>query len=344
MRTVGLSLLTLAPGRMGGSETYVRALTRALSEHGEYDYLVALPPNTADAGGGLPVVAAGSVATSSRPIAFAAAAVAGRALGAANIIHYPLTVSLPPTSKPRVVTLQDVLHHDLPELVPRSVRLFRRLAYDESARHADRVIVPSGFVRDRAIERLGLDPGRIRVIHLAVDTALFKPETGRREPFLLYPARAWPHKNHALLFEAFARARQRCPELELVLTGGAHDALRLPEAVRSEGMVDAETLATLYRRASACVFPSRYEGFGLPVLEAMASGTPVVAIAGTPAEEIADGAAVTFVAAEVEEFARGILDALHTDPVLTEHGVAVAESFTWGRVARLHDEVYGELT
>jgi glycosyltransferase involved in cell wall biosynthesis len=82
----------------------------------------------------------------------------------------------------------------------------------------------------------------------------------------------------------------------------------------------------------------------LPVLEAMASGTPVVAIAGTPAEEIADGAAVTFVAAEVEEFARGILDALHTDPVLTEHGVAVAESFTWGRVARLHDEVYGELT
>jgi glycosyltransferase involved in cell wall biosynthesis len=117
----------------------------------------------------------------------------------------------------------------------------------------------------------------------------------------------------------------------------------LPEGVRWRGTVDVEELATLYRRASAVVFPSRYEGFGLPVLEAMASGCPVVAASGTAVEEIADGAAVTFAAGGPEEFGDGILHALDADQALVERGVAVALSHPWSRVARLHDEVYGEL-
>lgn len=341
---VGIALLTLAPGHMGGSETYARGLAAALAEHGTRDYLVALPPDATDASGGLPVVAAGARAARIRPVAFAFAAAARHALAAADIVHYPLTISLPPTSKPRVVTLHDLLHLDLPELVPHHVRLFRRLAYDRAARRADRVIVPSAFVRDRAIRKLGLDPGRVRVIHHAVDTGVFHPDGGMREPFLLYPARAWPHKNHALLFEAFARVRRQRPELELVLTGGGQDGLTLPEGVRRRGILDVEELATLYRSASAVVFPSRYEGFGLPVLEAMASGCPVVALSGTAVEEIADGAAVTFADAGAEEFAHGILSALAVDPEVVESGVTAARSFSWERVARLHDEVYGELT
>ncbi len=340
---VGIALLTLAPGRMGGSETYARGLAAALAEHGMRHYFVVSPPDATDASGGLPVAAAGVSAARPRLVAFLYAAAAREALAAADIVHYPLTIPLPPTSRPRVVTLHDLLHLDLPEFVPHHVRLFRRLAYDRAARHADRVIVPSAFVRDRAIRKLGLDPGRVRVIHHAVDTAVFHPDGGMREPFLFYPARAWPHKNHALLFEAFARVRQRRPDLGLVLTGGGHDGLRLPEGVRSRGVVNIEELATLYRRASAVVFPSRYEGFGLPVLEAMASGCPVVAASGTAVEEIADGAAVTFAADGAEEFAHGILRALDADSVLVERGVAVARSFSWAGVARLHDEVYGEL-
>jgi glycosyltransferase involved in cell wall biosynthesis len=341
---VGIALLTLAPGRMGGSETYARGLAAALSEHGAYEYIVALPPDVTDVGGGLPVVTAGAAAVRARPVALVCAAAARQALAAADIVHYPLTISVPPTSKPRVVTLHDLLHLDLPELVPHRVRLFRRLAYDRAARRADRVIVPSAFVRDRAIRKLGLDPGRVRVIEHAVDTAVFYPDGGMREPFLLYPARAWPHKNHVLLFEAFARVRRQRPELELVLTGGGHDGLRLPEGVRSRGIVDIEELAMLYRRASAVVFPSRYEGFGLPVLEALASACPVVAASGTAVEEIADGAAVTFAPAGAEGFGRGILSALDADPGLVEDGVIAARSFSWERVARLHDDVYGELT
>jgi glycosyltransferase involved in cell wall biosynthesis len=328
---------------MGGSETYARGLTAALAQHGTHEYVVVTPPDATDAAGGLPVIAAGAPSAQGRPVAFLRAAAARQALATADIVHYPLTISQPTTSKPRVVTLHDLLHLDLPELVPRRVRLFRRYAYDRAARHADRVIVPSEFVRDRATRALGLDPARVRVIHHAVDTGLFHPEGGAREPFLLYPARAWPHKNHPLLFEAFARVRKERPDLELVLTGGGLDRLALPDGVRWSGSLDIEELAALYRRASAVVFPSRYEGFGLPVLEAMASGSPVVALNGTAVEEFADGSAVIFAAGNAEDFGNSILCAIDVDRSLLERGIAVARAHSWERVARLHDDVYREL-
>ena len=142
------------------------------------------------------------------------------------------------------------------------------------------MIVPSAFVRDRAVARLGLDPARVRVVHHGVDHELFRPGDERARAVPALPGAAWPHKNHALLFAAFALVRRERPELELVLTGGGHEALALPPGVRSLGNVPVAELAALYRRAAALVFPSRYEGFGSPVLEAMASGCPVAAAAG----------------------------------------------------------------
>ena len=106
------------------------------------------------------------------------------------------------------MTLHDVQHLDLPQLFSRGERAFRSLAYHRSARSARIVIVPSAFVRDRAVELLGLDRRRIRVIHHGIDHERFTPGDEAREPFLLYPARPWPHKNHARLFEAFALLRQ----------------------------------------------------------------------------------------------------------------------------------------
>jgi glycosyltransferase involved in cell wall biosynthesis len=241
------------------------------------------------------------------------------------------------------VTLHDVLHLDLPELVAGRTRAFRRLGYDWAAQQADRVIVPSAFVRERAIERLGLAPERVRVVHHGVDHDRFHPGEEAREPFLLYPARRWPNKNHALLFDAFALVRRERPELELVLTGGNDEAPPLPPGVRSLGRVPADELASLYRRASALAFPSRYEGFGLPVLEAMASGCPVAAASGSAAEEVAGDSAVLFAPGSAEAAADGIRRALDEAPSLRERGLARAASFTWERAARLHDEIYDEL-
>jgi glycosyltransferase involved in cell wall biosynthesis len=343
-RMVEISLLTLAPGRMGGSERYARGLTSALARHGRHEYVVALPPDIPDAAGGLPFVTAGAPSATRRPRAFAQAAVARYAFEGSAVVHYPLTVPLPYSRRSRVVTLHDVLHRDLPLLVPRHVRAFRALAYDLAARRADRVIVPSAFVRERAVARLGLDRGRVHVVPHGVDHDVFYPDARAREPFLLYPARRWPHKNHAFLFGAFSEIRRDRPELELVLTGERDTGSALPDGVRSLGYVSIEELAELYRRAAALVFPSRYEGFGWPVLEAMASGCPVAAASGTAVEEVAGNAAVFFAPDATDQAVEAVERALANTADLSARGIARATIFTWERVAQQHDEVYGDLS
>jgi glycosyltransferase involved in cell wall biosynthesis len=340
---VGIALLTLAPGRMGGSEAYARRLVAALARHGTADYVVAVPPGEADVAAGLRTVTAGAPSRSRRPWAMSRAVLSRHALGGAAVVHYPFTVPVPPTRRPTVVTLHDVVHLDLPELVSRRNRAFRRVAYDRAARRADRVIVPSAFVRGRALERLALDPDRVRVVPHGVDHEVFRPAGEPREPFLLYPAWARPHKEHAALFEAFAQVRRERPELELVLTGGDHGSLTLPPGVRSLGLVPEDQLASLYRRAAAVVFPSRYEGFGLPVLEALASGCPVAVATGTAAEEVAGDASILFAPGSVGALADAIRRVLDEGRALRERGLLRAAEFSWERAARQHDEVYVEL-
>src|SRR5215213_175679 len=153
---VGISLLTLVQGELGGTETYARELMRALAERGELEYRVFVPP-AADDAGGLPIervpeyrrartipqrlLAMGLAAARPGPIR--------HRLEAAAALHYPLTIALPEGRRPFAVTLHDVLHHDRPELFPRLEGLFRRFAYDRSARRAALVIVPSGFTAER---------------------------------------------------------------------------------------------------------------------------------------------------------------------------------------------------
>jgi glycosyltransferase involved in cell wall biosynthesis len=306
-----------------------------------------VPPAAPDAGDGLQT----EVVTEYRPARtlpqrFAAMALAGvrsgpiRArLDRADAVHYPLTIALPESRQPFAVTLHDVLHLDRPELFPRWERTLRKVAYDRSARRAQAAIVPSAFVRERAVELLGLDPARVHVAAHGIDHDLFRPGDEPREPFLLYPARSWPHKNHARLLEAFALVRRERPELELVLTGGGHEGRRLPPGVSLRGHVPLEELARLYRRASALVFPSLYEGFGQPPLEAMACGCPVAVSRIPPLEEVCGDAAVYFDPTDAQDIARAILAALVGAPP----GVERARRFTWAASARAHDQAYRRL-
>ena len=119
------------------------------------------------------------------------------------------------------------------------------------------------------------------------------PGTGEREPFLLYPARRWPHKNHERLFEAFALVRRERPELRLVLTGGGEFG-SVPDGVEVLGHVPRPQLVGLLQRASALVFPSLYEGFGQPPLEAMACGCPVACSNAGALPEVVGDAALLF--------------------------------------------------
>jgi glycosyltransferase involved in cell wall biosynthesis len=197
-------------------------------------------------------------------------------------------------------------------------------------------------VRARTIERLGLEPKRVHAIHLGVDHTRFSPDPSVvREELLLYPARPWPHKNHARLFEAFREVRAEHRDLRLLLTGAGHDATDLPEGVEVRGSVPLDELVGLYRRAAALVFPSLYEGFGLPPVEAMACGCPVAASSAGSLPEVCGDAAVLFDPTDPEAIAAGIREALSRSGELSAAGPARAACFAWDATARAHDDVYG---
>jgi glycosyltransferase involved in cell wall biosynthesis len=347
---IGISLLTLVPGELGGSESATSGLLRALAHSGTLPYRVYLPPAAPDAHEGLPYeVVSEYRAAHSRLERLAALAVATirpeplrRRLRSADAVHFPFTIRVPTVEAPTVVTLHDLQHVDLPELFSRAERTFRSVYYHRSARAAARVVVPSTFVRVGAVGHLGLDPARVCVVPHGIDHGRFSPSDDEPEPFLLYPARAWPHKNHARLYEAFALLRRERPELRLVLTGGGHTGAA-PEGVEVRGHVSLDELVSLYRRASALVFPSRYEGFGQPVLEAMACGCPV-ACSDIPAlVEVGGDAVRTFSPDDAEAIAAAVRDVLIDPTTFRERGLERAALYDWDRAAAGYEDVYREV-
>jgi glycosyltransferase involved in cell wall biosynthesis len=348
---VGISLLTLAPGDLGGSETYARQLVQGLATVGSLDYTIFVPERARDAAAGLPSIEVRESPVArrgpSRIPAMILAARRSRELETKretlDVAHYPLTVPIPQVDVPTVVTVHDLQHRDLPGFFGHGRRSFRRIAYDRAAKNAAAVIVTSGFVRDRAVELVGLDRDRIHVIPLGIDHDVFQPGDEEREPFILYPARPWLHKNHVRLFEAFASLRATRPQLRLVLTGGGLERLGpLPDGVESLGVVPAEELASLYRRAACLVYPSLYEGFGLPPLEAMACGCVVAASNVSAVPEICGDAAALFDPTDPAAIATGILETQEREDELRERGLARAAEFTWEETARRHEAVYVE--
>jgi glycosyltransferase involved in cell wall biosynthesis len=346
---VGVSLLTLAPGDLGGSEIYARSLLGALAAVGEHEYVVFVPESARDAAGGLRTIAVSELPFARRGprripamrLRVAVSRALRRELRDVDVLHYPLTVPIPKAGLPKVVTLQDVQHHDLPELFSAAQRRFRRHAYDKASRAAEAVVVLSEFVSMRAVATLDLRPDRIHVVPHGVDHGIFAPSDESRQPFLLYPARPWPHKNHARLFEAFAQLRAELPDLRLVLTGGGLGQLApLPEGVEAHGLVTVDELVALYRTAACLVFPSLYEGFGLPPLEAMACGCPVAAASAAAIPEVCGDAAIYFDPHDPNAIANGVREALALADELRGRGLARAASYSWEASARRHDDVY----
>jgi glycosyltransferase involved in cell wall biosynthesis len=342
---IAIPLLTLVPGVVGGSETYVRELLRALGRVGRNDYRVVLPPAARDAADGLPSVVAEGYGSRGRLAGMARAAAdprLTRLVGPADVVHYPLTVPVPRVRARQVVTLHDVQHLDLPGLFSRTERLYRAAAYDRQAQRADRVVVVSEYVKGRAVERLDLDPARVAVTPLGVDLEQLRPSERPREPFLLYPAKSWPHKNHARLFDAFALLRRAHPGLRLVLTGGGSYA-RLPEGVDARGLVPRSEVVELMQRAAALVFPSLYEGFGLPPLEAMACGCPVACSDRASLPEVVGNAARLFDPDDPASIAATVEEVLADPAPWIARGLERVTHFSWDATARATDAVYTEL-
>jgi glycosyltransferase involved in cell wall biosynthesis len=355
---VGISLLTLVPGISGGSETYARELCRALARVGTLEYRAFVPTIAPDAADGLPSeVVAGYRASRTMPGRIAAMSLAAArprplrralALDRLDAIHFALSVMVPPVDRPpAATTVLDLQHEEHPEFFGRAELTYRKVVYGWTIRRSLIVITISEHARQTLIERYGLAPDRVRAIHLAVDPERFRVSGSEPQsleaPYLVYPARPWPHKNHARLYEALALLRRQRPELRLVLTGEG-DYGALPPGVEARGRVSADELVSLYRGAAALVFPSLYEGFGMPVVEAMACGCPVAAAAATSIPEVAGDAARLFDPRDPEAIAAAVEDVLRDPAPWIERGLERAKLFTWDACARAHDEVYAELS
>lgn len=221
---------------------------------------------------------------------------------------------------PAAVAVHDIQPIDLPGNFSAVKRRYLGWSVPRSVRRCRLVTVPSQWVADRLTDRLGAPPDRIAVVPSTWAPDLGPPglespaegagrsgadgqaggEGGRERPFVLYPAVTHPHKNHDRLIEAHRLLRRRHPDVELVLTGSpGRSHARVAGLVGGGsgvvhlGRVPADRLHRLIGAAAAVAFPSRYEGFGLPVLEAMHAGTPVVAAAAAALPEVAgDGAAL----------------------------------------------------
>jgi glycosyltransferase involved in cell wall biosynthesis len=277
-----------------------------------------------------------------------------------DLVHYPVTVPIPATETPRVVTVHDLQHHDLPGFFSRAERRYRRWAYDGAARAADVVVTTSDYTRGRLIELLGIAPSRVEAVPHGVDHERFRPEPSESdsrllarhdlpESFVYYPANLWPHKNHARLIEAMAQV----PDLGLVMTGqdygrldelrSAVRRLRLEGRVRHLGHVAPDVVPALMRSALALVFPSLYEGFGAPPLEAMACGCPVAASDRTSIPEVCGDAALLFDPESAESIA-GALEQLRSQEELRERlrsaGLERARLYSWEAAAARHTAIY----
>jgi len=253
-----------------------------------------------------------------------------------DVLHCP-TMRVPIRARPAVVaTVHDVAILRYPAAFPRWHRHTGQLALRQAVRTADVIVAVSEFTRGELGEVLGVASDRIRVIGNGVDPVFTADGRAEGGDYVLAVGTLEPRKNLACAVEA-----GRLAGLEVRVVGATGwGGIDVPGWV---GRVDDESLAALYRGARCLIFPSLYEGFGLPILEAMACGTPVVTSRGGATEEIAGGAAVLVDPLDAEAIAAGIAVADTRRSELAALGLKRSAAFTWERAADALEALWREL-
>jgi glycosyltransferase involved in cell wall biosynthesis len=275
----------------------------------------------------------------------------------ADILHCPVGVTSMRSPVPLVVTVNDVMALEHPDWFTRANALQQRLVLPRALAAAMRVIVPSEHTRQRVLANCRLDPGRIDVVPYGVEPA-FTPGTadataldrlGIEGPYVLTVGTLQPRKNLPAAIAAFERAAADGAAHTLVVAGArgwrddaVAEMLRRPR-VHVLGEVSDEQLVELYRGADCLLFPSLYEGFGFPALEAMACGTPVVCANRTSLPEVVGDAAVLVDPDDIAAFATALTEVLSSPArraELAAAGLARAREFSWDRCADLTVAAY----
>lgn len=266
-----------------------------------------------------------------------------------------------------VVTIHDLAHERYPQFSPRMEGVRMRKLVPRSARRSDHIITVSEYSAKDLVSFYGVPRSKITVAYQA-PSPRFKPRDkatsqeqlktryGINSPFLLYVGRLQARKNLTRLAEAFARVRKRHTDLKLVLVGKPDwhhekllaklDELGLKQAVIFPGYIASEDLPVFYNAAEIFVFPSIFEGFGLPVMESMASGVPTITSCGSCLEEIAGDGALLIDPLSVDSIADAItrlIESLELRSALIERGLRRSACFSTATFAAKVLDVYRAL-
>ena len=282
--------------------------------------------------------------------------------GPIDIAHSPSPLPLPTRAGRQVVTVHDCYFLRHPEQVEGPMRRDYGPLLERALARADAVMVNSRTTRAELLELTGVADAKVHVAPLGIDPLYPDPAAARPpeaaaalpERFLLFVGRLEPRKDPATLLAAFARVIERAPATGLVLVGpdgpaGAAALARAPARVRRAIVrlpyQPSPVLAWLYRRAVALLLPSRWEGFGLTALEAMACGTPVVAARAGALAEVLGTAAWLVEPGDSEAFADACLALLRQDAAQEwrRRGLARAAGYRWERTAEITFSVYRRL-
>ncbi len=362
---IGVNLLPWVPGGQTGVDTYDRNVLRELLELDSGDTFVVFVSREGEGELGLESPCLEEwvcpVRSRSRPLRVLweqtqlSRWIARTAVRVLLCPHAPAPVCYP---VPAVQVVHDVQVCDLPENFPPARRAYLLRGLRIGARRAAHVIASSEFTRQRLIGTLGLPGDRLSVVYLAAsaqyyprgpkEVAAVRARYGLEHPYLLYLSSANKNKQFDRLVRAFDRLRDELtgPE-ELVINGlpgtgeaelrAALEQARHRRQIRQLGRLPQEDLPALYSGAVALVYPSCYEGFGLPVIEAMACGCPVACSEATCLPEVTGGAALLFDCGSdgaVVEAMRRVLTEPHLREELQARGYERARAFNWAETAR----------
>jgi glycosyltransferase involved in cell wall biosynthesis len=284
--------------------------------------------------------------------------------GGVDVVHGTVNVVPLLTSKPAVVTIHDLSFMRHPERFPAGRSRYLRMAVTRSARRAGRVIAVSAHTRNDVVELLGVPPARVSVVYSGVDDS-FRPlpaselnavrnDLLQGRPYILHVGTLEPRKNLDVLIRAFAAVRERLKLEHVLALVGARGwmyeelfqlvaELGLGDEVYFIDYVDPGPLPLWYNCADLFVYPSAYEGFGFPVLEAMACGLPTVTSASSGLQELASSACLTVDPGSQESLevaiARGLQDGQLRE-TMRKAGLERASQFSWDETARATACVY----
>lgn len=282
----------------------------------------------------------------------------------ADLVHGPVYVVPLGTSLPTVVTIHDLSFLRFPHFFRPANRLYLGLFTRLSARRAQRILAVSEHTAQETVRLLGIPRSKIRVVYHGVDpvfrplpaekVAAFRARQGLPDRFILYVGTLEPRKNLVRLIQAFAHIPPAdCPALVLAGARGWYDEgifaaveqLNLQDRVLLPGYIPNEELPLWYNAARVFAYPSLYEGFGMPVLEALACGTPVLTSATSALPEAAGDGALLVDPTDADAIADG-LHRLLTDESLREtlrqRGLAHAARFSWAHTAEETVALYRE--